>query len=217
MGLEPIGPIGPTGPPALLTRTSSGLGRLTDPTQPPHSPLSPLELSGDNWIAATADWSLRPTPVIFVVAAWGKMIASTSSTNSSSWNLRGLPLRGDLGGFPPRDPPSPNAPDAVPRRAGACWACWATSGAWAARVPASRCTMVWCSWCVLDEVFPRQPLAGRAGTALPCHPDEHLGVGECDSPLSNLLLLSLAMVSDLLVKISEPSSQTLLCDAVAWC
>jgi hypothetical protein len=28
----------------------------------------------------------------------------------------------------------------------------------------------------LGEDVPRQPLAGRAGTALPCHPDEHLGV-----------------------------------------
>jgi hypothetical protein len=27
----------------------------------------------------------------------------------------------------------------------------------------------------LGEDFPRQPLAGRTGTALPCHPDEHLG------------------------------------------
>jgi hypothetical protein len=28
----------------------------------------------------------------------------------------------------------------------------------------------------LGEDVPRQPLAGRTGTALPCHPDEHLGV-----------------------------------------
>jgi hypothetical protein len=27
----------------------------------------------------------------------------------------------------------------------------------------------------LGEVFLRQLLAGRAGPALPCHPDEHLG------------------------------------------
>jgi hypothetical protein len=27
----------------------------------------------------------------------------------------------------------------------------------------------------LGEDFPRQPLAGHAGPALPCHPDEHLG------------------------------------------
>jgi hypothetical protein len=27
----------------------------------------------------------------------------------------------------------------------------------------------------LGEDFPMQPLAGRAGSTLPCHPDEHLG------------------------------------------
>jgi hypothetical protein len=31
-----------------------------------------------------------------------------------------------------------------------------------------------------DEDYPRQPLAGRAGTALPCRPDEYPGDGERD-------------------------------------
>jgi hypothetical protein len=48
-------------------------------------------------------------------------------------------------------------------------------------------------WCgapgVLGEVYPGQPLAGRAGTALPCRPDEHLGDGERVLLLSTLLLL----------------------------
>jgi hypothetical protein len=30
------------------------------------------------------------------------------------------------------------------------------------------------------EDYPGQPLAGRAGTALPCRPDEHPGDGERD-------------------------------------
>jgi hypothetical protein len=48
----------------------------------------------------------------------------------------------------------------------------------------------------LGEDVPRQPLAGRAGTALPCHPDEHLGDWWASpSPLHPLPLL-LAMVSD---------------------
>jgi hypothetical protein len=34
-----------------------------------------------------------------------------------------------------------------------------------------------------------QPLAGRAGTAQPCRPDEHLGVGECVILLSTPLFL----------------------------
>jgi hypothetical protein len=57
---------------ARLSRTGSGLGRSTDPALPPLSPLSSLELSGDNWIAAAAAWSLWPSPVIFVIAAWAR-------------------------------------------------------------------------------------------------------------------------------------------------
>jgi hypothetical protein len=57
---------------ARLSRTGSGLGRSTDPAQPPYSPLSSLELSGDNWIATAAAWSLRPSLVIFVIAAWAR-------------------------------------------------------------------------------------------------------------------------------------------------
>jgi hypothetical protein len=39
------------------------------------------------------------------------------------------------------------------------------------------------------EDYLGQPLAGRAGTALPCRPDEHLGDGERVLLLSTLLLL----------------------------
>jgi hypothetical protein len=38
------------------------------------------------------------------------------------------------------------------------------------------------------EDYPRQLLAGRAGTALPCRPDEHPGDGERD--FSSSLLFS---------------------------
>jgi hypothetical protein len=77
---------------------------------------------------------------------------------------------------------------------------------------------VWCSRCGLGEDFPRQPLAGRAGPALPCHPDEHLGVW-----WALLLLLTTFCFSHwpwsltMLVRTSEPSSQSLLCDAAAGC
>jgi hypothetical protein len=61
-----------------------------------------------------------------------------------------------------------------------------------------------------------------AAQALPCHAIQTStwAIGEHLLLLSNPLLLSLATVSDQLVKISEPSSQTLLCAAVclmlAW-
>jgi hypothetical protein len=42
---------------------------------------------------------------------------------------------------------------------------------------------------VFGEDYLGQPLAGRAGTALPCYPDKHLGDGECLFLLSTLLLL----------------------------
>jgi squalene cyclase len=55
-----------------------------------------------------------------------------------------------------------------------------------------------------------------ATQALPCHAIQTSTWAMMSViPPLNLLLLSLAMVSDQLVKISEPSSQTLLCDAVA--
>jgi squalene cyclase len=55
-----------------------------------------------------------------------------------------------------------------------------------------------------------------AAQALPCHAIQMSTWAMMSViPPLNLLLLSLAMVSDQLVKISEPSSQTLLCDAVA--
>jgi hypothetical protein len=46
-----------------------------------------------------------------------------------------------------------------------------------------------CHRCRSGEDFPRQPLAGHAGTTLPFHPNEHLGDGECDFLLPTLLLL----------------------------
>jgi hypothetical protein len=47
-------------------------------------------------------------------------------------------------------------------------------------------TPVEAPWCgaprVPGEVFLGQPLAGRTGTALPCHPDEHLATVSVISP-----------------------------------
>jgi hypothetical protein len=66
---------------------------------------------------------------------------------------------------------------------------------------------------VHGEDFPRQPLAGRAGTAPPCRPDKRLASVSVSSFLSTPLFSSLAMVFGHLAKASEPSSQTELCDA----
>jgi hypothetical protein len=98
------------------------------------------------------------------------------------------------------------------------WACCATSGPCDARVLAGRSAVVWCSRCVLGEVILGQPLAGRAGTTLPCHPDEHLGDGEYDSPLSLIFFFSfwpwsLANWSRSVSQTHRPCSVMLLTDA----
>jgi hypothetical protein len=68
-------------------------------------------------------------------------------------------------------------------------ACCATTGACDTWVHTGGSAVVWCSRCVLSEVFLGQPLAGRIGTALPCRLDEHPGDGKCYILLSTLLLL----------------------------
>jgi hypothetical protein len=72
---------------ARLSQTGSGLGRSTDPAQPLTLSLLLLELSGKTWIVVAVTRSLRPSPVVLAADAWGKMVTSTPSTNSSSWNL----------------------------------------------------------------------------------------------------------------------------------
>jgi hypothetical protein len=77
---------------------------------------------------------------------------------------------------------------------------------------------LWCSRRCCGEVIPRPRLVGRAGTAPPCRPGMHLG-----DLVSLLFFLSTLWFSPrpwsptMLVKTSEPSSQRLLCDAVAGC
>jgi hypothetical protein len=58
-----------------------------------------------------------------------------------------------------------------------------------------------------------------AAQALPCHAIQisSWATASVISPLKSSASLSLAMVSDQLVKISEPSSQTLLYDVAACC
>jgi hypothetical protein len=87
---------------------------------------------------------------------------------------------GRSGVVSPRFPPPSIASDLGASPSLLFCACCATSGACDARVLAGGSAVVWCSRCVLGEVILGQPLAGRAGTALPCRPDEHLGDGECD-------------------------------------
>jgi hypothetical protein len=47
MALAHLAQLAQLAQPAQLSRPGSGLGRSTDPAQPPHAPLSPLELTGD--------------------------------------------------------------------------------------------------------------------------------------------------------------------------
>jgi hypothetical protein len=79
MGLGRLGPIGSTGPPGSVKPTGSGLGRSTDPAQPPHAPLSPLELTGDTQVAAAVACRFRPTPASFTAATLGEALPSSPS------------------------------------------------------------------------------------------------------------------------------------------
>jgi hypothetical protein len=95
-----LGPIGPTGPPGSVKPNRLGSGSVNRPSPAPSlSSLSPRAL----W------WYLdrrRRRPVTPANSGGSRrrcldrMVASTSSTNSSSWKLQKLPLWGDLGGFP---------------------------------------------------------------------------------------------------------------------
>jgi hypothetical protein len=109
----------------------------------------------------------------------GETLSYSPSTSYTEWIRRLLPPRGDRVGLLARYPPPLVASDLLPRQAFSS-ACCATSGACDARVLAGGDAMVWCSRRALSEVIPGQPLAGRAGTALPCRPDEYMGDSECD-------------------------------------
>jgi hypothetical protein len=78
-------------------------------------------------------------------------------------------------------------------------------------------TPVEASWCgapgVLGEVFLGQPLAGRAGTALPWRPDKHLGNGERD--FSSSLLFFFFSGHGLWP--TGPGQWAKLTDFVLWC
>jgi hypothetical protein len=52
--------------PAWLSRPGSGLGRSTDPAQPPRAPLSPLDLTGDTG-------SLPPSPGLSGQLRWAPL------------------------------------------------------------------------------------------------------------------------------------------------
>jgi hypothetical protein len=149
---------------ARQSRPGLGLGRSTDPAQPPRSPLSRLEPLWRRRIAAAAAWLLRPTPVVSAVATLGETLASAPSTISSKQNRRPPPLRGDQVDLSSRDLPPPNSSDAVPRRAGACWAC---SSACASCVNAGGSAKVWCSRC--SSVKTSLSRAWSAARALPRH------------------------------------------------
>jgi hypothetical protein len=180
-----FGPLGPTSPPGSVEPDWLGSGSVNQPSPAPSlfllssssslaNPKSPPpspDQSGHLW------WPLPP------------MLGANPSPQlplpPPPVGINGNFLFGEIwGGFPSvatatgchRHDTSPSPPSC---------ACCATSGACEVWVLAGGSAVVWCSRCVLGEVFLGQPLAGHAGTALPCHPDEHPGNGEHDffSPL----------------------------------
>jgi hypothetical protein len=203
-----------------LSRPGSGLGRSTDPAQPPRAPLSPLELTSDTasppppglsgqlrWSPPSAPWARysppRPIPSPpkgFVGRLLSEEIWVVSPLGIC--RLRAPPMRcldvlgpAELGELALVLEPRECSP-----------------------VEASRSDAPGVAWWRLPQAasgWPRRPCP-----ALPCHPDEHLGDWWALLLLSNPLLLSLATVSNQLVKITELSSQTLVCAAVclmpAW-
>jgi hypothetical protein len=137
---------------ARLSQTGSGLGRSTDPAQPPHSLSSPPRA---HWRNLNRRHRRPANPVIsggLRRRCLGPIATLVPSTTYSNWNRRELPLRGDLGGFP-------SVSAAIDRlRFGASpsllfCACCATSGACDARVLAGGSAVVWCSRCELGEVI----------------------------------------------------------------
>jgi hypothetical protein len=148
-------------------------------------------------------------------ATLGKMFSSAPSTCSTKRNRRTLPLWGDRIALPARDLP----PLSTPMRcltAGACWACWGCSSVCATRALAggsARCGAPGASRWSLPLAAPGRP-RGHC-LAMPAR----YAPGRLVSVILPFFLcpLSLATVSDHLVKISEPSSRILLCAAAAWC
>jgi hypothetical protein len=104
----PNRPAGPPSPPGWAKPAGSGLGQPTQPDPSLASPSLTLELAGD------LD-RLRRRPAIPADPGdlhrrrLDRMIVSTSSSNTSSWISRILPLRGDLDGVSSLDPPPPIA------------------------------------------------------------------------------------------------------------
>jgi hypothetical protein len=198
----PVGPTEPTAHPAHL----AGLNQLarvwsTDPARAPplvYSPLTP-ELAGDpdrprRRPANPADSGNLCRRRLY------RMLASTSSTDTSSWNSRVLPPSRRSGWFSSRDPPPPIAsgPVLLP----------ASSPLLAAHplVLEMCCTRRWKT--SLDRIQPaaRALLRHAVWTSV-------WAQGEFLLPLlPHPLLLSLAMVSDHLVKTHEPSSPSCLSD-----
>jgi hypothetical protein len=149
----------------------------------------------------------------------GKMLSSSPSTSSTEWNRRPLPPRGDRVALPSRDlPPLITLMRCL--AAGAYWACWGRSSACASRALAggsARCGAPSASRWSPPSAAPGRPhLVGHAGTASPCRPGMHLGAWwVCTSSFSSGLSHWPRSLTNL-VKISEPSSQILLCAAAAW-
>jgi hypothetical protein len=175
-----FGPFDPTGPPGSVKPDLLGSGSVNRPSPAPS--LSPLSSSS----SLAKPKSPLPSPGQSGHLRWpsppmlGAKLSPQFPLPLTPIGIGGSFLSGEIwGGFP-------SVSTAIDRlRFGASpsllyCACCATSGACDALVLAGGSAVVWCSRCVLGEVILGQPLAGRAGTALPCRPDEHLGDGECD-------------------------------------
>jgi hypothetical protein len=95
-----LGPFDSTGPPGSVKPNRLGSGSVSRPSPAPSlSSLSPRALW--RYLESRRHCSVTPANSNGPRRrCMDRMVASTSSTKSSSWKLRKLPLRGDLGGFP---------------------------------------------------------------------------------------------------------------------
>jgi hypothetical protein len=215
IGQSQFGPSGQLAQPAhsgTAKPTRLGSGSVNRPSPAPLGLLSLSSFPLAIWIAAAA-WPLRPTPVASAVASLGGSLASAPSTSSTEWNRRPPPLRGDPWKDPARNFASLLPPSSIPRRLlpDACCASLRRSQCVCTPVEAPSAVLP----VHLDEVLP---------SAAPSRPRGHcLAMPARDAPgrlvsvifLFYLCPLSLATLSDQLVKNSEPSSQILLCAAAA--
>jgi hypothetical protein len=102
-------PLAQSSPPGWLNPTGSGLGRSNRPSPAPlsHPSLPRVALANPNRRRHRP--TFLPASANSATTTWGKCCASASSTPSSNWIRRPLPLQGDPWLVPARVVPAPVA------------------------------------------------------------------------------------------------------------